>query len=99
MERLSSWLQVLGCYINKFTRISNALHKSDSNYKRLLNIFVARVPGIAGILNSLVKSSIQQLFVMFNNVVDNSFSVSSFHVYNPQGSLRHSIGGFQSCKC
>lgn len=52
IERLSSWLQVLACYINKFTGISNALQKSDSNYKRLLNIFVAKVPGIAGILNS-----------------------------------------------
>lgn len=53
IERLSSRLQVLACYINKFTGISNALQKSDSNYKRLLNIFVAKVPGIAGILNSL----------------------------------------------
>lgn len=52
IERLSSQLQVLACYINKFTGISNALQKSDSNYKRLLNIFVAKVPGIAGILNS-----------------------------------------------
>lgn len=52
IERLSSRLQVLACYINKFTGISNALQKSDSNYKRLLNIFVAKVPGIAGILNS-----------------------------------------------
>lgn len=32
---------------------------------------------------------------MFNNVVNNSFSVLSFHIYNPQGSLRHGIDAFQ----
>lgn len=53
IKRLSSGLQVLACYINKFTGISNASQKSDSNYKRPLNIFVAKVLGIAGILNSL----------------------------------------------
>lgn len=99
IERLSSWLQVLACYINKFTGISNALQKSDSNYKRLLNIFVAKVPGIAGILNSPFKLQFRSFFVMFNNVVNNSFSVSRFLFYNPQGSLSHRmVDIFWSCK-
>lgn len=98
IERLSSLLQVLACYINKFTGISNALQKSDSNYKRLLNIFVAKVPGIAGILNSPFSAPIQKLFVMFNNVMNNSFSVSHFLFYNPQGSLSHGMDIFWSYK-
>lgn len=36
--RFVSWLQIWSYCVNTFTGIANALHKSDSNYKRLWDI-------------------------------------------------------------